>query len=152
MRATLPSRFALALDGGVAHAVPGGRPLRRSLHTAPAPAGPAASATLGGVAVTSSGPIGQALLEKARRLETGRFCTGVLRVRMFEAALRMCVCVCVIFFCLCVCVSTPVPKGFQACLNSNMQGTRQDTSSVNEAGNVSEDMEMGRHIHVPAEF
>ncbi|CAK9118462.1 unnamed protein product [Durusdinium trenchii] len=64
MRATLPSRFALALDGGVAHAVPGGRPLRRSLHTAPAPAGPAASATLGGVAVTSSGPIGQALLEK----------------------------------------------------------------------------------------
>ena len=111
MRATLPSRFALALDGGVAHAVPGGRPLRRSLHTAPAPAGPAASATLGGVAVTSSGPIGQALLEKARRLETGRFCTGVLRVRMFEAALRMCVCV--IFFCLCVCVCVnPCPQGF----------------------------------------
>ena len=58
MRATLPSRFALALDA---------RAPRRSLNGAPAPV-PATTGPTGPLAssasVTSSGPIGQALLEK----------------------------------------------------------------------------------------
>ena len=56
MRATLPSRFALALDA---------RAPRRSLNGAAAAATATAAATAA-ASVTTSGPIGQALLEKAR--------------------------------------------------------------------------------------
>ena len=63
MRATLPSRFALALDA---------RAPRRSLNGASAAPGPLAQPTVpvtsaptaSSASVTSSGPIGQALLEK----------------------------------------------------------------------------------------
>ena len=57
MRATLPSRFALALDA---------RAPRRSLNGAAAAATATAAAATAAASVTTSGPIGQALLEKAR--------------------------------------------------------------------------------------
>ena len=48
---------------------------------------------------------------------------------------------------MCVCVPPSASKSFFL----NKQGTRQDTSSPgNEAGDVSGDMEMGRHFRVPA--
>ena len=53
-----------------------------------------------------------------------------------SAAMRRCVC---------------APLRFQELSFLNKQGTRQDTSSPgNEAGDVSGDMEMGRHFRVPA--
>lgn len=55
MRATLPSRFALALDA---------RAPRRSLNGAAAAATATAAAATAAASVTTSGPIGQALLEK----------------------------------------------------------------------------------------
>ena len=53
-----------------------------------------------------------------------------------SAAMRRCVC---------------APLRFQELSFLNKQGTRQDTSSPgNEAGDVSGDMEVGRHFSVPA--
>ena len=48
--------------------------------------------------------------------------------------------------CVCACVSTPVPK------ERHRGPVRIQHRLVNEAGDVSEDMEMGRHFHVPAKM
>ena len=47
---------------------------------------------------------------------------------------------------MCVCVSTPVPK------ERHRGPGRIHRRLVNEAGDVSEDMEMGRQFQVPAKY
>ena len=54
-------------------------------------------------------------------------------------------CLC-LYVCVCACVSTPVPK------ERHRGPVRIQHRLVNEAGDVSEDMEMGRHSHVPAKM